>query len=99
MQQIVKQGTSKYFTLAQKLEKKIQFELEKISSWFQTGKKIQFHQTGYLKLENWKNPVQIDRGTLFFLKYHRQLKPERYKTYVNSRFFDLILRAPHRRLL
>ena len=46
-----------------------------------------------------KTTVQIDRGTLFFLKYQRQLKPERYKTYVNSRFFDLILRAPHRRLL
>ena len=38
----MKQGPSKYFTLAMKLEKKNQFELEKISSWFQIGKKIQF---------------------------------------------------------
>ena len=35
---MVKQGPSKYFTLAMKLLKN-QFELEKISSWFQTGKK------------------------------------------------------------
>ena len=45
-----------------KLEKKIKFELEKISSWFQTGKKNPVHHTQYFKLENWKNPVQIDRG-------------------------------------
>ena len=45
-----------------KLEKKNQFELEKISSWFQTGKKNTVHETKYFKLENWKNPVQIDRG-------------------------------------
>ena len=34
------------------------FELEKISSW----EKKTVHQTRYSKLENWKNPVQIDRG-------------------------------------
>jgi hypothetical protein len=42
--------------------KKNQFELEKISSWFQTGEKNPVYQTRYFKLENWKNPVQIDRG-------------------------------------
>ena len=44
-----------------KLEKN-HFELEKISSWFQTGKKNPVHQTRYFKLENWKIPVEIDRG-------------------------------------
>ena len=49
-----------------KLEKKNQFELEKISSWFQTGGKNPVHQTRYFKLEKWKNPVQIDRGGSLF---------------------------------
>ena len=48
---IAKQGPSKYFTLARKLEKIIKFELEKISSWFQTGKKIQFIK---LDISNWR---------------------------------------------
>ena len=38
---ILKQDPSKYFTLAQKIEKN-KFELEKISSLFKTRKKIQF---------------------------------------------------------
>ena len=37
-----------------KVGKKNQFELEKISSWFQTGEKNPVHQTPYFKLENWK---------------------------------------------
>ena len=52
-----------------KLGKKNQFELEKISSWFQTGKKNPVHQTRYLKLENWKNPALIDRGLGSFIYY------------------------------
>jgi hypothetical protein len=62
----VKQAPSKYFTLAMKVGKKNQFELEKISSWFQTGGKNPVHQTRYFKLEKWKNPVQIDRGGSLF---------------------------------
>jgi hypothetical protein len=34
-----------------KLEKENHFELEKISSWFQTGKKIQFIKLG---ISNWR---------------------------------------------
>ena len=49
------QGPSKYFTLAQELGKKIQFELVKISSLFSKEEKNPVHQTGYLKLENVKS--------------------------------------------
>ena len=61
-QTLVKQGP--YFTLAQKLEKKIKFQLGKISNWFQISnwEKNPVHHTRYFKLENGKNPVQIDRG-------------------------------------
>ena len=60
-------GPSKYFTLAQKLEKKIMFQLEKISNWFQISnwEKNPVRQTRYFKMENWKNLVQIDRGSVF----------------------------------
>ena len=33
---------------------------------FKLGKKNPVHQTRYFKLENWKNPVQIDRGFTHF---------------------------------
>ena len=39
--------------------------ISKLGFWnliFQTGKKNPVRQTRYFKLENWKNPVQIDRG-------------------------------------
>ena len=56
------QGPSKYFTLAQELGKKIQFELVKISSLFSNQEKNPVHQTGYFKLEKIpKIPVQIDK--------------------------------------
>ena len=41
---------------------KNQFEVEKkYPVGFKLGKKP-VHQTRYFKLENWKNPIQIDRG-------------------------------------
>ena len=59
----MKQGPSKYFTLVQKLERKIQFELVRISSLFSNYEKKQFVK---LNISNWrmlkipKIPVQID---------------------------------------
>ena len=59
----MKQGPSKYFTLVQKLERKIQFELVRISSLFSNYEKKQFIK---LNISNWrmlkipKIPVQID---------------------------------------
>ena len=44
-----------------KLEKKISL---KYPVGFKLGKNP-VHQTRYFKLENWKNPVQIDRETVF----------------------------------
>ena len=42
--------------------KKIKFELEKISSWFELDFFPSMKQTWFFKLENGKNQVQIDRG-------------------------------------
>ena len=48
------QGPSKYFTLAQKLEKKSSWNWKK----YPVGFELNFfpvYQTQYFKLENWKN--------------------------------------------
>jgi hypothetical protein len=62
---MVKQGPSKYFTLAMKLEKKFSLNWKKYPVGFKLGKNP-VHQTRYFKLENLKNPVQIDRGPAYF---------------------------------
>ena len=44
-----------------KLERKISLNWKKYPVGFKLGKNP-VHQTQYFKPENWKNPVQIDRG-------------------------------------
>ena len=48
-----------------KLEKKNQFELEKISGWFQTGKKSSSSSNSIFQTGELKNPVQIDKGPIY----------------------------------
>jgi hypothetical protein len=45
------------------LKKKISLNWKKYPVGFKLGKN-QVHQTRYFKPENWKNPVQIDRGQM-----------------------------------
>ena len=65
---MVKHGPSKYFTLAQKLEKKSSLNWQKYPVCFQVRKKIQFIK---LVVSNWrmskspKIPVQIDRRPVY----------------------------------
>ena len=56
-----------------KLEKKISLNWKKYPVGFKLGKNP-VHQTRYFKLENWKNPVQIDRGKVRRVNMYLNLK-------------------------